>query len=233
MLRTKYRLVSFNTNNGSDSTYLKYRILGVTTSKDIDPQKKIEYRSNSATNITETSIFTNKNLLDLYPIEDDIDIKKAIAGTHPNIKEFKIAHSTGPITVSLPFESGARVIRFIAETNPTSQLSGYPILDMPMIQEDALYILKLLLNDQNLNGTKLEFTSGVRVNDIRTWKNTGYAFELHTNDSAQLVKALETVKKETSWTMNGVEYPSFAYQQSGKDFVISVYPEVNDPVKNE
>ena len=233
MLRTKYRLVSFNTNNGSDSTYLKYRILGVTTSKDIDPQKKIEYRSDSATNIYETSVFTNKNLLDLYPIEDDIDIKKAIAGTHPNIKEFKIAHSTGPITVSLPFESGARVIRFIAETNPTSQLAGYPILDMPMIQEDALYILKLLLNDQNLNGTKLEFTSGVRVNDIRTWKNTGYAFELHTNDSAQLIKALEAVKEQTSWTMNGIEYPSFAYQQSGKDFVISVYPEVNEPVKSE
>ena len=232
MLRTKYRLVSFNTNNGSDSTYLKYRILGVTTSKDIDPQKVIEYRSDSVTNIYETSIFTNKNLLDLYPIEDDIDIKKAIAGTHPNIKEFKIAHSTGPITVSLPFESGARVIRFIAETNPTSKLSGYPILDMPMIQEDALYILKLLLNDQNLSNVKLEFTSGVRVNDIRTWKNTGYVFELHTNDATQLTKALENVKQETSWTMNGVEYPAFAYQKNGRNFVISVYPEASNSVNN-
>ena len=81
--------------------------------------------------------------MDLYPIEDDIDVKKAIAGTHSVVKGFKIAHSTGPITASLPFESGARVIRFIAETNPTSVLSAYPILDMPMIQEDALYVLKL------------------------------------------------------------------------------------------
>ena len=227
MLRTKYRLVSFNTNNGSDSTYLQYRILGVSTSKDIDPSKKIEYRANSATDIYESSVFTNKNLLDLYPIEDDIDVKKAIAGTHSVVKEFKIAHSTGPITVSLPFESGSRVIRFIAQANPTSALGSYPILDMPMIQEDALYVLKLILNDQNMSNVKLEFTSGVRVNDIRTWKNTGFVFELHCNDQKQLKKALDNIRTTTTWKKNGVEYPLFAYQQSGEDFVISVYPEAS------
>ena len=228
MIKNKFRLRTFNTNNGSDLTYLKYRILGVVTSKEVDTQKVIEYRSDSSTNIYETSIFTNKNLLSLFPIEDDIDIKKAIAGTHPVVKEFKIAHSVGAITVNIPFESGARVIRFIAETNSTSKLSAYPILDMPMVQEDALYILKLILNDQSLKGVKLEFTSGVRVNDIRTWKNTGYVFELHTNDSDQLKKALDNVKKNTTWAMNGTEYPMFAYKQDGENFVISVYPEVTE-----
>mgnify|MGYP003292218592 CR=1 FL=1 len=196
--------------------------------------KDVYYISSYLTRLQNKNI---KTVLYSIPFEaknyfNDLN-KKCVSLINNNIKEFKIAHSTGPITVSLPFESGARVIRFIAETNPTSKLAGYPILDMPMIQEDALYVLKFLLNDQNLNGTKLEFTSGVRVNDIRTWKNTGYAFELHTNDAAQLIKALEAVKKETSWTMNGIEYPSFAYQQSGNDFVISVYPEVNEPVKSE
>ena len=227
MLRTKYRLVSFDTKDGSDPTYLQHRILGVSTSRDIDPSKKIEYRANSATDINETSIYTNKNLLDLYPIEDDIDIKKAIAGTHSVVKEFKIAHSTGPITVNLPFESGARIIRFIAQTNPTAALGSYPILDMPMIKDDALYVLKLILNDQNMSKVKLEFTSGVRVNDIRTWKNTGFVFELHCNDQKQLKKALDNIKASSTWKMNGVEYPLFAYQQSGENFVISVYPEAS------
>jgi hypothetical protein len=98
---------------------------------------------------------------------------------------------------------------------------------MPMIQEDALYVLKLILNDQNMSNVKLEFTSGVRVNDIRTWKNTGFVFELHCNDQKQLKKALDNIRTTTTWKKNGVEYPLFAYQQSGEDFVISVYPEAS------
>ena len=225
MLRTKFRLRSFDTKNGTDPTYHKYRILGVTTSKNVDASKKV------LNAINETSVFTNKNLLDLFPIEDDVDIKKAIAGTHPVVKDFKIAHSTGTLTANLPFESGSRIIRFIAENNNTSSLAGYPILDMPMVQEDALYLLKLILNNQHLSKAKLEFTSGVRVNDIRTWKNTGYAFELHTNDSKSLKSALDELREQLTWTMNGVEYPFFAYQQSGETFVISVYPSVENNSK--
>jgi hypothetical protein len=225
MLRTKFRLRSFDTKNGTDPTYHKYRILGVTTSKNVDTSKKV------LNAINETSVFTNKNLLDLFPIEDDVDIKKAIAGTHPVVKDFKIAHSTGTLTANLPFESGSRIIRFIAENNSTSSLAGYPILDMPMVQEDALYLLKLILNNQHLSKVKLEFTSGVRVNDIRTWKNTGYAFELHTNDSKALKSALDELREQLTWTMNGVEYPFFAYQQSGETFVISVYPSVENNSK--
>ena len=70
-----------------------------------------------------------------------------------------------------------------------------------------------------------------RVNDIPTWKNTGYAFELHTNDSKSLKSALDELREQLTWTMNGVEYPFFAYQQSGETFVISVYPSVENNSK--
>ena len=225
MLRTKYRLTSFNTNNGSSPTYLKYRILGVSVDK-THVSTTIEN-----TDIKTSNIYTNKNLLALYPIEDDIDIKKAIAETHPVVKKFTIAHSTGLVTASIPFESGARLIRFNSEMNPTNKLGAFPILDMPMLQEDALYLLKHILNHSNLQGKKLEFMSGVRVNDIRTWKNTGYVFELNCNDATALQTTLDALRKEIVWTVNGESRSFFAYQQAESSFIISVYPE--DHVKNE
>ena len=225
MLRTKYRLTSFNTNNGSSPTYLKYRILGVSVDK-THVSTTIE-----GTDIQTSNIYTNKNLLALYPIEDDIDIKKAIAETHPVVKKFTIAHSTGLVTASIPFESGARVIRFNSEMNSTDKLGAFPILDMPMLQEDALYLLKHILNHSNLQGKKLEFMSGVRVNDIRTWKNTGYVFELNCNDAKALQTTLDALRKEIVWTVSGESRSFFAYQQAESSFIISVYPE--DHVKNE
>lgn len=225
MLRTKYRLTSFNTNNGSSPTYLKYRILGVSVDK-THVSTTIE-----GTDIQTSNIYTNKNLLALYPIEDDIDIKKAIAETHPVVKKFTIAHSTGLVTASIPFESGSRLIRFNSEMNPTNKLGAFPILDMPMLQEDALYLLKHILNHSNLQGKKLEFMSGARVNDIRTWKNTGYVFELNCNDAKALQTTLDALRKEIVWTVNGESRSFFAYQQAESSFIISVYPE--DHVKNE
>ena len=227
MIRTKYRLRSFDTQGGSSPTYLKYRILGVSVDKNHQPTVI------DGTDIHTSSIYTNKNLLALYPIEDDIDVKKAIAGTHSVVKKLTIAHSTGPVTANIPFESGARVIRFIAEQNPTGSLEAFPILDMPMIQEDALYLLKFILDNDNLQDKKLEFMSGARINDIRTWKNTGFAFELNCNDSQALKATLDALKDEILWTVNGEQRPFFAYQQSDTTFVISVYPEEQENTKEE
>jgi hypothetical protein len=223
MIKNKYRLTSFGTNNGTDSTYLKYRIVGVTVDKKTEGgQIKV---GNSKSDVSITSVYTNKNILDLFPIEDDIDIKKGIAGTHSVLKKFTIAHSTGPITVNIPFESGSRIIRFVAQSNPTASLANFPILDMPMIQEDALHVLKLIINDANLEDKEVEFMSGVRVNDIRTWRNTGFVFELHSKSSDALEKAIKNVKDTTFWTMNGKQCPLFAYEKKDEIFIISIYPE--------
>jgi hypothetical protein len=219
MLRTKYRITKFDTAGGSSPIYLKYRILGVSVDK--------EHQSTmiEGTDIKTSNIYTNKNLLALYPIEDDIDVKKAVAETHPVVKKFTIAHSTGPITATIPFEAGSRTIRFIAEQNPNGKLESFPILDMPMLQQDALYLLKFILNNENLRDKKLEFMSGARINDIRTWKNTGYVFELNCNDSKALKTTLDELKTEMTWQVNGDTRPLFAYQQSDTNFIISVYAE--------
>jgi hypothetical protein len=100
-------------------------------------------------------------------------------------------------------------------------------MDLPMIKEDALYLLKFILNDNNLKDKEIEFMSGARINDIRTWKNTGYCFELKAKDSEALEKALKAIKKELQWTVNGEKRDFFAYQKTGETFVISVYPEAD------
>jgi hypothetical protein len=96
---------------------------------------------------------------------------------------------------------------------------------MPMLQEDALYVLKFILNSDFLYGKEVVFLSGTRLNDIRSWKNTGFAFELQSNDTDALKKAIDSIKKETVWTLDGKQVPIFAYQQTNDVFVITIYPE--------
>ena len=99
-----------------------------------------------------------------------------------------------------------------------------------MIQEDAMMVLKYILNDENLKGEKITFMSGARINDTRSWKNTGFAFELHCNDQKALEKAVQSVKEKTYWLDNGKEKPLFNYQMSGEICVITIYPEAS-PLK--
>ena len=47
------------------------------------------------------------------------------------------------------------------------------------------------LNDENLKNKDVTFMSGARINDTRSWKNTGFAFELQCKDG----KALEIIKE--------------------------------------
>ena len=224
MNRTKYRLRSFSTNGGKSKTYQKYRNLAITTSKRVKADEK------SGTPVVDgievTSIYSNKNVLSLCPIEDDSDVKKAVAGSHPVVKNMTISHGLSTVSpLALPFESGPRNILYIPEGNPNSTYADFPILDMPMLQEDALYVLKFILNSDFLKDKEVVFLSGARLNDTRSWKNTGFAFEVQSNDTSALKKAIDSVKKETVWTLDGKQVPIFAYQQTDDVFVITVYPE--------
>ena len=227
MLRTKYRLQKFDTSGGTSSTYLKYRNLGVIVDKNIEPELIPNTGSKDDPQaIYTSSLFTNKNILSLYPVEDDPEIKEAInKGAHPNIKSFKLMHSEGDRKSNLSFESGSRVIRYFVEANPNGVLSDYNILDLPMIQEDAMMILKLIINDENLKKKDVIFVSGARINDTRSWKNTGFAFELQCKDGKALEKAAQTVKDEIYWLYNGEKKPVFNFQMNGDNCVITVYPE--------
>ena len=227
MVNTKYRIQSFNTNNGTDKTYLHYRNMGVIVSKDVKPALI------KGTNITTSSFYTNQNILGLYPVEDDPEIKKAISGNHPVVKSFDLLHSTGNKRDGLAFESGYRVIRYIVEENPNSTYADYRILDLPMIQEDAMYVLKFILNDEHLKKKKISFLSGTRVNDARSWKNTGFAFEIQCDDKKALEEAVKAVKKNVYWKIDGKQVPIFNYKMTGDICAITVYAEkVNEVNKN-
>ena len=230
-LRTKYRLRKFDTKNGTSPTYLHYRNLGVSLEKNL-PTNMDENTVGEIgnTGITPTTIYSNKNVLALYPIEDDEDVKLAVAGNHPSGVKMYIAHSKGALKASIPFESGPRIIRFAAEQNPNSTFANYPILDMPMVQEDAMYVIKFLLNMEQLKNKQLIFLSGTRLNDTKTWKNTGFQFILQCKDKEALQKAVSTLKKETCWTIGGKQCPIFNYQMSDNKCIITVYAEA---VENE
>jgi hypothetical protein len=217
-------LRSFNTNGGKSKTYQKYRNLAITTSKRVEADKKGNVPTVGGIQVT--SIYSNQNVLALCPIEDDSDVKKAVAGSHPVVKNMTISHGLSTVSpLVLPFESGPRSVLYIPVGNSNSTFADFPILDMPMLQEDALYVLKFILNSDFLKDKEINFLSGARLNDIRSWKNTGFAFELQSNDTSALKKAIDSVKKETVWTLDGKQVPIFAYQQTNDVFVITVYPE--------
>jgi hypothetical protein len=164
----------------------------------------------------------------LFPIEDDPDVKKAVAGSHPVVKRLTIAHSQGNVKVTIPFESGPRIIRYMAVDNHTKNktLANFPIMDLPMIHEDALYVLKLILNDEHLKKKEVAFLSGARINDPNTWKNTGFWFVLSSNDSKALENACKSIKDSLYWTKSGTKRNVFTYKKNGDKIVINVYPEV-------
>ena len=228
-LKTKYRLATLNTKKGSDPTYKRYENLFISPYKLTD-----EERTKGATDTTGkskyniTSIYSNKNVLDLYPIEDDPDIKKAVAGSHPVVKRLTIAHSQGNVKVTIPFESGPRIIRYMAVDNHTKNntLANFPIMDLPMIQEDALYVLKLILNDEHLKKKEVAFLSGARLNDPNTWKNTGFWFVISSDDATALENAVKSIQSAIYWTKNGSRKEVFTYKMSGDKCTINVYPEV-------
>ena len=203
-IRTKWRLpnlVVTKDDRLADEVYQSYHIAGVNSINDL---------------------VTNDKILDLYPIEDEFDIKQGVAKSHPNIKELYIAHSVGNAKVQMPFESGNRIIKFFTETGN----EGSYVYDLPMLQEDAITILKLILNDQALKNETVQFLSGTRVNDTKTWKSTGFAFVIDSKKHKAMKNALDNVMELTK-SASSESKPIFEYKDQGdKGFVVIVYAPV-------
>lgn len=199
---------------------IKYRIPSLLVSKDDKLADEVYKRYNILDVKSFNDLATNKKVLGLYPIEDEIDIKRAVVEkSHPVIKQLTIAHSTGDAKVQIPFESGNRIIKLFTERSSEDGT----IYDLPMLQEDAVYILKLILNDQALKNKEVEFLSGTRINDKKTWKNTGFAFILDSNDRKALLNAIENIRKQTSWLNGNKDQAIFEYKEQDKGVLIIVY----------
>ena len=199
----------------------KWRIPSLLVSKD-DKLADVVYKKYNIQNVNALDdLKTNEKILGLYPIEDELEIKQAvIEGSHEVVKKLDIAHAVGNAKVQMPFESGNRIIKLFTDAKEDKV-----IYDLPMLQEDAIYILKLILNDQALKNKKVQFVSGTRVNDIKTWKSTGFAFVLDSTDRGALKNALDNVLKQTK-SLAGDNNNIFEYQEKDNGILIIVYAPV-------
>ena len=205
---SKYRIQSFDTNGGTSPEYEKYEI-------------KVFRKEGESENDVPKNIGINERVLALYPIEDDPEIKKAVNGNHSNIKKLNIVHSKSDKFIQIHFESGIRNIRY-------TQGPGSKVYDMPMLQEDALFVLKRIIDNVNLKDKEVTFKSGVRVNSSKTWQNTGFRFLISSNSPDGLLNAVKAEKEATKF----VNQLMFNYQDTGSGISICVYPPKNK-VKKE
>ena len=106
---------------------------------------------------------------------------------------------------------------------------GNLVFDLPMLQEDALMVLKLILNDQALKNEKVSFLSGARINSTKPWRSSGFAFVLGADDKGALENAIKNVREQLT-TLAGDQKDNqiFDYNPADEDgFLIIVYPPAN------
>ena len=215
-LKTKPRVKSFGTTTNvsgkskprSSEVYLKYQIGGVhdLEGSDEDPTRKA---------VSSSELPTNERIKRLHPLEDEPDIKMAkIEGVHPVIKKFTLLHSTSPLHFNLKMENENTRIQYIAEGQDPA------IFDLPMLQEDALLLIKLIINSDNLKGKTVTFMSGTRVNSTSSWKSTGFWFSLSCDDMTALEAASAELKKDTGWIS---DRPIFGYKRTDSTIQYTVY----------
>ena len=135
----------------------------------------------------------------------------------PNIKEavlsgkFVIAHnqkSNG--VINIPFESGSQAVAFKEEKG---------IIDLPLVQDELIWLLNNLLKEKSLKDKEIHFKSGVRVNDEKgTWRSTGFSMVLEIkgfNSGSTLKAALDKYIEESNIIKDrdGV----FSYKQDDND----------------
>ena len=218
-LKTKPRITSFDTAGRTDQTYLKYQIGGVNDKSEAELDK-LGLDKELATALTIDDLPKNERIKRLIPVEDDPDIKLALgtSGAHPVLKQFTFAHSKSQLTFNLVMENEKTVIRYISE--------GNGIFDLPMIQEDALMVLKLILNMDNLKDKTVTFVSGTRVNDKNSWKSTGFWFSLSCDDMTALEAASKIVRQDSCWTSD--KKYAFAYKNTGSSIQYTVYAPTED-----
>lgn len=169
------------------------------------------YKEYEINGISASNMATNEKVRRLYYINKDDDIWRAVID-----KKLIVSHSKGYTNlVTIPFESGSEKV-------PVFYDKG--IFDTPLLQEDALYVLKSIVNDKSIDG-KIHFKSGARFNDIKyTWKTTGFAFTLEYKGSNKKFK--EVLDRLMEDTKLGTQY-LFKYKQSGDIFMISVYAPIS------
>ena len=215
-LKTKPRVKSFGTTTNvsgeskprSSEVYLKYQIGGVhdLEGSDEDPTRKA---------VSSSELPTNERIKRLHPLEDEPDIKMAkIEGVHPVIKKFTLLHSTSSLHFNLKMENENTRIQYIAEGQDPA------IFDLPMLQEDALLLIKLIINSDNLKGKTVTFMSGTRVNSTSSWKSTGFWFSLSCDDMTALEAASAELKKDTGWIS---DRPIFGYKRTDSTIQYTVY----------
>ena len=89
-----------------------------------------------------------------------------------------------------------------------------------MLQEDALLLIKLIINSDNLKGKTVTFMSGTRVNSTSSWKSTGFWFSLSCDDMTALEAASAELKKDTGWIS---DRPIFGYKRTDSTIQYTVY----------
>lgn len=227
-LKTQPRITKFNTSNNTSEEYLKYQIGGLYTHPDKEEYKSLpesEKKYVSAKDMT-----NNKKLAALTIVEEDEDIKLAINKKHSIIREFIFSHSANNAQkVSLLRESGNREVRYLVDnTHPDKNYGGSTdvdykaIFDLPMIHEDAMSVLKIIINSAELKNCKITFASGVRVNDTRSWKSTGFSFSLKSNNFEALKKAVDEAKNNTKWYNSSDSKLCFNYSIGTTNEIIAI-----------
>ena len=176
------------------------------------------YKAYEIKGITSGNIATNERVQKLYYINRDDDIWRAIVD-----ERLVVSHSKGYTNlVTIPFESGSEKVPVYYENG---------IFDTPLLQEDALFVLKSLVTNKSLEKGKIYFKSGARFNDINyTWKTTGFLFLIEYKGSNNTMKkVLDELREDTKL---GGQY-LFKYAQAGDKFTISVYPPMQNTKKKE
>ena len=132
-------------------------------------------------------------------------------------KRFSTAHAEKyDAIVNVQFESGVEAI-------PVKIGNNTNVYDMPLVQEELVYLLEQIVSDDALSKAKLQLTSGVRINDNNGWNSTGYVMTIKMLKGSMddLENVLDKLKDKTN-IINTDGF--FDYSLNNKKAVIIVYP---------
>ena len=134
---------------------------------------------------TPLTLANNEKIKTLYPLNN----YEIVVATQNG--KFSTAHAEKPsYIITIPFESGN--VDVPIKINDS-------IIDMPLLQEEANYIIAKLVSDERVanSKSKIQLKSGTRVNDTNGWKSTGYRFLLEVSGPIKNVEeTLKDLKEE-------------------------------------
>ena len=88
----------------------------------------------------------------------------------------------------------------------------------------------MILGHDALKKKKVSFLSGTRVNDESTWRSTGYAFVIDSNDKKALETAIQGVMKDTTFYNGKQNQNILEYKSLSTGFLIIVYAQKDETV---